>query len=219
MSYSGTPRSRTTVVRVPDRGHYDRATIDAILDEGFVCHVAFAVGDQPYAIPTAYVRSGDDIFVHGSAASRMMRLGEGGCAVCVTVTLVDGLVLARSAFHHSINYRSVVILGRARLISDVAEKTEALRRFTNHLVRPRWEEARQPTSLELKATTVLAICLAESSAKIRSGPPNDDEADKAWRVWAGGVPLQVDALAPVPADDLSPSLAGFDVTRVRFAKV
>ena len=164
-----------------DRGRYDRATIDAILDAGFVCHVAFAVGDQPYAIPTADVRSGDEVFVHGSAASRMMRLGEGGCAMCVTVTLVDGLVLACSAFHHSINYRSVVILGRAR--------------------------------------PVLAISLGESSAKIRSGPPNEDEADKAWRVWAGVVPLQVDALAPVPADDLSPSLAGFDVRRVRCARV
>ena len=219
MSYSGTPRSRTTVVRVPDRGHYDRATIDAILDEGFVCHVAFVVDDPPYAMPTAYVRSGDEVFIHGSAASRMMRLGKGGCGVCVTVTLVDGLVLARSTFHRSINYRSVVILGRARLISDVAEKTEALRRFTNHLVRTQWEEVRQPTALELKATTVLAISLAESSAKIRSGPPNDDEADKAWHVWAGVVPLQVDALAPIPADDLSPALANFDIARVRCANV
>ena len=128
----------------------------------------------------------------------MMRLGEGGGAVCVTVTLVDGLVLARSAFHHSIDYRSVVILGRGRLIGDVAEKTEALRRFTNHLVRNRWEEMRRPTALELKATTVLAISLAESSAKIRRGPPNDEEADKASRV---------------------PSFAAFDVTRVRCAKV
>jgi uncharacterized protein len=212
---SGTPTSRTTVVRVPERGRYDRATIDAILDQGFVCHVAFALGDQPYAIPTGYVRSGDEIFVHGSAASRMIRAIEGGCAVCVTVTLVDGLVLARSAFHHSINYRSVVILGRARVVSDVSEKTEALRCFTNHVVENRWEEVRKPTAQELKATTVVAISLAESSAKTRSGPPNDDEADKAWPVWAGVIPLRVEALAPVPAEDLSASLAGFDVTRIK----
>jgi uncharacterized protein len=212
---SGTPTSRTTVVRVPERGRYDRATIDAILDQGFVCHVAFALGDQPYAISTGYVRSGDEIFVHGSAASRMIRAIEGGCAVCVTVTLVDGLVLARSAFHHSINYRSVVILGRARVVSDVSEKTEALCCFTNHIVENRWEEVRKPTAQELKATTVVAISLAESSAKTRSGPPNDDEADKTWPVWAGVIPLRVEALAPVPAEDLSASLAGFDVTRIK----
>jgi hypothetical protein len=215
MSNSATPTSRTRVVRIPERGQYDRATIDAILDEGFVCHVAFTVGDQPFVIPTGYVRYGDEIFVHGSAASRMIRAIEGGCAVCVTVTLVDGLVLARSAFHHSINYRSVVILGRARLVSDVSEKTEALRCFTNHVVENRWEEVRKPTAQELKATTVVAISLAESSAKTRSGPPNDDEADKAWPVWAGVIPLRVEALAPVPAEDLSASLAGFDVIRLK----
>jgi nitroimidazol reductase NimA-like FMN-containing flavoprotein (pyridoxamine 5'-phosphate oxidase superfamily) len=213
MSNSATPTSRTRVVRIPQRGQYDRATIDASLDEGFVCHVAFTVGDQPFVIPTGYGRYRDEIFVHGSAASRMIRAIEGGCAVCVTVTLVDGLVLARSAFHHSINYRSVVILGRARLVSDVSEKTEALRCFTNHVVENRWEEVRKPTAQELKATTVVAISLAESSAKTRSGPPSDDEADNAWPVWAGVIPLRVEALAPVPAEDLSASLAGFDVTR------
>ena len=200
------PNARTTVVRVPERGHYDRATIDAILDEGFVCHVAFVVDGQPYVIPSGYVRSGDEIFIHGSAASRMIRTLAGGAAVCVTVTLVDGLVLARSAFHHSINYRSVVILGRARTVDDVREKTEALRQFTNHVVRDRWDEVRQPTAQELKATTVLAMHLTESSAKVRSGPPKDDEADSSWPAWAGVIPLKVYALAPVPA--------GFDLARV-----
>jgi nitroimidazol reductase NimA-like FMN-containing flavoprotein (pyridoxamine 5'-phosphate oxidase superfamily) len=133
----------------------------------------------------------------------------------VTATFVDGLVLARSAFHHSINYRSVVILGRARVISDVSEKTEALRRFTNHVVENRWQKVRKPTAQELKATTVVAISLAESSARTRRGPPNDDEADKAWPVWAGVIPLRVEALAPVPAEDLSASLADFGVIRVK----
>ena len=160
------PTRRTTFVRAPTRGRYDRATIDAILDEGFVCHVAFSVDGQPYVIPTGYARSGDQIFIHGSAASRMIRTLQGGTDMWVTVTLVDGLVLARSAFHHSINYRSVVILGRARLIDDPAEKLEALRLVTNHVVPARWEEVRSPTTLELKATTVLAIGLHESSAKI-----------------------------------------------------
>ena len=209
------PTPRTTVVRAPTRGRYDRATIDAILDEGFVCHVAFSVDGQPYVIPTGYVRSGDQIFIHGSAASRMIRTLQDGTDICVTVTFVDGLVLARSAFHHSINYRSVVIVGRARLIDDPAEKLEALRLVTNHVVPARWEEVRSPTTVELKATTVLAIGLHESSAKIRTGPPIDDDEDLDRPVWAGVIPLTTVAGEPLPDEGLPRTLAQFDLRRLR----
>jgi len=181
---------RTRVRRLPERGRYDRSTIDAILDAGFVCHVGFVVDRQPYVIPTGYARVDDRIYIHGSAASRMVRTLAGGVDVCLTVTHVDGLVLARSAFHHSVNYRSVVVLGRARLVVDAAEKMEALRAFTNHVVAGRFNEVRIPSEQELKGTAVLALTLDEASAKVRTGPPKDDEEDLALAVWAGVVPLR-----------------------------
>jgi uncharacterized protein len=193
-----TPTERTQVKRLPKRGKYDRETVFAILDTGFVCHVGFSVDGQPYVIPTNYGRSGDTLYLHGSAASRMLRtLGE-GVPVGVTVTHVDGLVLARSAFHHSVNYRSVVILGTARLVTDPAEKMEALRVFTEHVMKGRWDDVRQPTEQELKATTVLALPLEEVSAKVRTGGPIDDEADYALPVWAGVLPLETSVKKPVP---------------------
>jgi nitroimidazol reductase NimA-like FMN-containing flavoprotein (pyridoxamine 5'-phosphate oxidase superfamily) len=192
------PTERTQVKRLPKRGHYDRETVYGILDSAFVCHVGFSVGGQPYVIPTNYGRSGDTMYVHGSAASRMLKTLSGGVPVCVTVTHVDGLVLARSAFHHSVNYRSVVILGTARLLEQPAEKMEALRLFTEHVMKGRWDDVRQPTEQELKATTVLAIPLEEVSAKVRTGGPVDEEADYSLPVWAGVLPLETVAKEPVP---------------------
>ena len=192
-----TPTERTQVKRLPKRGKYERETVFAILDAGFVCHVGFSVDGQPYVIPTNYGRSGDTIYLHGSAASRMLRTLSEGVRVSVTVTHVDGLVLARSAFHHSVNYRSVVILGTARLVNDPAEKLEALRVFTEHVMKGRWEDVRQPTEQELKATTVLALPLEEVSAKVRTGGPVDDEADYTLPVWAGVLPLETTVKEPV----------------------
>lgn len=192
-----TPTERTQVKRLPKRGKYERETVFAILDAGFVCHVGFSVDGQPYVIPTNYGRSGDTIYLHGSAASRMLRTLSEGVRVSVTVTHVDGLVLARSAFHHSVNYRSVVILGTARLVTDPAEKMEALRVFTEHVMKGRWDDVRQPTEQELKATIVLALPLKEVSAKVRTGGPIDDEADYTLPVWAGVLPLETMAKEPV----------------------
>src|SRR5271166_791991 len=191
------PTERTQVKRLPKRGHYDRETVYQILDTAFVCHVGFSVDGQPYVIPTNYGRSGDALYLHGSAASRMLKTLSGGVPVCVTVTIVDGLVLARSAFHHSVNYRSVVILGKAQLVEDPAEKMEALRIFTEHVMKGRWDDVRQPTEQELKATTVLALPLEEVSAKIRTGGPVDDEADYTLPVWAGVLPLETVAREPL----------------------
>jgi nitroimidazol reductase NimA-like FMN-containing flavoprotein (pyridoxamine 5'-phosphate oxidase superfamily) len=193
-----TPTERTQVKRLPKRGNYERETVFAILDAGFVCHVGFSVDGQPYVIPTNYGRSGDIIYLHGSAASRMLRTLSEGVRVSVTVTHVDGLVLARSAFHHSVNYRSVVMLGTARLVDDPAEKMEALRVFTEHVMKGRWDDVRQPTEQELKATTVLALPLEEVSAKVRTGGPIDDEEDYALSVWAGVLPLETAAKEPLP---------------------
>jgi nitroimidazol reductase NimA-like FMN-containing flavoprotein (pyridoxamine 5'-phosphate oxidase superfamily) len=192
------PTERTQVKRLPKRGHYDPETVYNILDSGFVCHVGFQVDGQPYVIPTNYGRAGDTLYLHGSAASRMLKTLSAGVPVCVTVTHVDGLVLARSAFHHSVNYRSVVILGTARLVEDPPEKMEALRIFTEHIMKGRWNDVRQPTELELKATTVLALPLKEVSAKVRTGGPVDDEADYALPVWAGVLPLETVAKEPAP---------------------
>jgi nitroimidazol reductase NimA-like FMN-containing flavoprotein (pyridoxamine 5'-phosphate oxidase superfamily) len=202
---------RTRLRRYPVRGVFDRAAVYRILDEGFVCHVAFVVDGQPYAIPTGYARAGDVIYLHGSAASRMVRSLGDGLDVCVTVTLVDGLVLARSAFHHSMNYRSVVVLGRARLVSDPAEKSAALRAFTNHIVPDRWDALRPVTPQELAATSVLALPIEEASAKVRSGPPRDDDDDLAWPVWAGVVPMALRCGEPVPDDHVRPDVAPFDI--------
>lgn len=183
--------ARTTLKRLPKRGHYERETVYGILDEGFVCHVGFVVDGRPFVIPTGYGRAGDQLYIHGSAASRMLRSLREGIDVCVTVTLVDALVLARSSFHHSMNYRSVVIFGRAQVVEDEDEKMEALRVFTDHIMRGRWEDARLPNQTELRQTMVLALPLAEASAKIRTGPPIDDEEDYELPVWAGELPLRL----------------------------
>jgi nitroimidazol reductase NimA-like FMN-containing flavoprotein (pyridoxamine 5'-phosphate oxidase superfamily) len=191
------PTQRTQVKRLPDRGAYDAETVFKILDEGLICHVGFSVDGQPYVIPTGFARVEDTLYIHGSAASRMLRTLAEGVQVCVTVTLLDGLVLARSAFHHSMNYRSVVMLGRATPVSDAAEKIKALEAFTEHIVRGRWNDVRLPTEAELKATTVLALPLAEVSAKIRTGPPKDDAEDYDLPIWAGVVPLTITPAAPI----------------------
>jgi nitroimidazol reductase NimA-like FMN-containing flavoprotein (pyridoxamine 5'-phosphate oxidase superfamily) len=188
---------RTTLKRLPDRGEYDRQIVYSILDEGFVCHVGFAFDGHPYVIPTSYGRIGDRLYIHGSAASRMLRSLAGGIPVCVTVTLVDGLVLARSAFHHSINYRSVVIFGTAQLVEDEEGKLAALAALTEHIIPGRWAEVREPNGQELKGTTVLAVSLVEISAKIRTGPPKDDEEDYSVPAWAGELPLRLVGLAPI----------------------
>jgi len=193
-----TPTERTQIKRLPKRGNYDRETVYSILDTAFVCHVGFSVDGQPFVIPTNYGRSGDTLYLHGSAASRMLKTLSGGVPVCVTVTHVDGLVLARSAFHHSVNYRSVVILGKAQPVEDLAEKMEALRIFTEHVMKGRWNDVRIPTEQELKATIVLSLPLEEVSAKVRTGGPIDDEADYALPVWAGVLPLETVAKTPLP---------------------
>jgi len=199
MNDTTTKTDRTRVKRLPDRGRYDRETIYPILDEAFICHVGYVFEGQPYVIPTGFARIGDDLYLHGSSASRMLRNLSKGIDVCVTVTLVDGLVLARSAFHHSINYRSVVILGKAQLVEDIDEKNRALEAFTEHVVPGRWADVRWPTELELKATSVLKLPIEEASAKIRTGDPKDDQQDYAMDIWAGVLPLSAEA--GVPIDD------------------
>jgi uncharacterized protein len=189
--------NRTKLKRIPKRGDFDRETVYKILDEAFICHIGFTVDGQTFVIPTAYGRKGDTLFVHGSAASRMMREMSKSIDVCVTVTLVDGLVLARSAFHHSMNYRSVVIFGNAEIIDDEAEKNDALFAFTEHLIKGRWDDVRPPNSKELKATTVLRLPINEASAKIRTGDPIDDEEDYSLDVWAGVIPLKLSTEKPV----------------------
>jgi nitroimidazol reductase NimA-like FMN-containing flavoprotein (pyridoxamine 5'-phosphate oxidase superfamily) len=191
------PTERTRVLRESHRGAYDRETIDKILDEGFVCHVGFSVDGQPFVIPTLYARVGDAIYFHGSAASRMLRNVGEGLFVCVTVTLTDGFVLARSVFNHSMNYRSVVALGRAILVDAAEEKLEALHAFTEKILAGRWNDARQPNEKELKATSILRLPLTEVSAKIRVGPPEDDAPDYALPVWAGVIPLSLTPGAPI----------------------
>ena len=206
MTERFTPTERTTLKRLPKRGAYEREVVYQILDEGFVCHVGFVADGRPFVIPTAYGRVGDTLYLHGSAASRMLRALAGGIEVCVAVTLVDGLVLARSAFHHSINYRSVMIFGTASAVDGAEEKLEALRAFSEHLVPHRWDEVRAPTQSELRATLVLRLPLVEVSAKVRTGPPLDDEADYELPVWAGLIPLKVVAAAPIPDPRLRPGV-------------
>lgn len=197
---SFTPTERTGLKRLPKRGEYDRAAVYQILDEAFICHVGFVVDNKPVVIPTAFARIENDLYIHGSAASRMLRAVGEGIDVCVTVTLVDGLVLARSAFHHSINYRSVVIFGNAAVVDDPDEKMTALHAFTDHIVPKRWEDVRPPDDSELQATLVLKLPLAEVSAKVRTGPPIDDEEDYKLPIWAGVVPLSLIAGAPLGDD-------------------
>jgi nitroimidazol reductase NimA-like FMN-containing flavoprotein (pyridoxamine 5'-phosphate oxidase superfamily) len=191
------PTDRTQVVREPHRGAYDCETIYAILDEGLVCHIGFSVETQPYVIPTMFARVQHAVYFHGSAASRMLRNLSAGLPVCLTVTLTDGIVLARSVFNHSMNYRSVVALGKAVLVEDAGEKLAALHAFTEKILPGRWNEARQPSEKELKATSILRLPLEEASAKVRVGPPEDDAEDYALRVWAGVIPLQLAAGVPI----------------------
>ena len=188
---------RTTLGRHPERGTHERETVNQILDEGFVCHVGFVSDGQPYVIPTGYARVDDHIYLHGSAASRMLRNLEKGIAMCVTVTLLDGLVMARAAFSHSMNYRSVVVLGKASVVEGQEEKMAALQAITEHIVPGRWAEARWPTPQELKATTVLKLPLTEASAKIRTGGPKDKEEDLDYPIWAGVLPLSLVPGKPV----------------------
>lgn len=188
--------------RVPKRGTHDRAVIDAILDEAPVCHLGFVDGGQPFVIPTLHARAGDELLLHGSSAGRAMRTLAAGAPVCVTATLVDGLVLARSAFHHSVNYRSVVLLGRARLVEGPEAKAAALEAFTEKLVPGRWPEIRWPSRQELKGTAVLALPIGEGSAKVRTGGPVDEIEDYALDAWAGTIPLRTVAGDPVPDPEL-----------------
>jgi uncharacterized protein len=212
-NYTATPRTR--IRRLPKRGNYDKSAVHAILDQGFICHVGFAVDAQPYVIPTIYARDDATLFVHGAAVSRMLRTLTQAVPVCITVTLLDGLVLARSAFHHSLNYRSVVMLGNARLVDDADQKLRALHLITNHVVPARWEEARTPNELELRQTSVLALPLEEVSAKIRSGPPIDDDEDYARPIWAGVVPVETRLATPIDDGRLLPGVADFDLARIR----
>ncbi|HWZ98254.1 MAG TPA: pyridoxamine 5'-phosphate oxidase family protein [Candidatus Dormibacteraeota bacterium] len=206
------PTERTRVVREPQRAVYDRGAIYEILDEGFVCHVGFTADSQTYVIPTMYARVEDSIYFHGSAASRMLRNISNGVSVCITVTLTDGLVLARSVFNHSMNYRSVVALGIAKLVDDPAEKLNALHAFTEKILPGRWNDARQPNEKELRATSILRLPLTEISAKVRIGPVEDDTDDYALPVWAGIVPLRLVADAPIRDERCDSSLTIPDYT-------
>src|SRR5215471_19717571 len=197
MSEIQTPTQRTRVVREPQRAVYDRAAVYRILDEGFICHVGFTVDHQPFVIPTSYGRRDANLYIHGSAASRLLRGMKEGVPICVTVTLLDGLVLARSVFNHSMNYRSVVILGKASLVEDGEEKLAALRVLSEHILPGRWDDARQPNDRELKATSVLRVPIDEFSAKVRTGPPIDDAEDMNFPTWAGVLPLEIKAGTPV----------------------
>jgi nitroimidazol reductase NimA-like FMN-containing flavoprotein (pyridoxamine 5'-phosphate oxidase superfamily) len=194
---------RTELRRIPDRGSHDWTTINQILDAGFLAHVAFCVDRQPFVIPTLYGRDGERLYLHGSAASRMLRELETGIPACVTVTLVDGLVLARSAFDHSMNYRSIIAFGSARKVVDPQQKLKSLRVISEHLIAGRWADVRGPSEKELKATTVLEFSIEEASAKVRSGPPRDDERDYGLPVWAGVLPLEVKSRPPIPDGQLA----------------
>jgi uncharacterized protein len=205
MSETQMPTVRTRVVREPHRAVYDRETVYRILDEGFLCHVGFAVDGQPYVIPTSYGRKDANLYIHGSTASRMLRNLQVGLPVCVTVTLLDGLVFARSVFNHSMNYRSVLILGKATLVQDPVEKLEALRVLAEHIIPGRWADARQPNERELKQTSVLRLPIEEFSAKVRTGPPIDDEEDYSFPTWAGVVPLEMRPGEPINDSKLDPA--------------
>jgi hypothetical protein len=213
MSQPYTPTPRTRLVREPDRAVYDREAAYRILDEGFLCHVGFAVDGQPFVIPTSYGRKDDCLYIHGSAASRMLRQMKESIPVCITVTLLDGLVLARSIFNHSMNYRSVVVLGKATLVDDPAEKLEALRLLSEHIIPGRWADSRQPNEKELKATSVLRLLIEEFSAKVRQGPAIDDEEDYSFPTWAGVVPLQMTVGEPIDDARLMPGRSVPDYAR------
>jgi len=197
--------ARTRLKRLPKRASYDREVINSLLDTALVCHVGFVIDAQPYVIPTLQVRIGDRLYIHGSAASRMLGNAANGTPLAVTVTHIDGLVMARSAFHHSVNYRSVIILGVATLVTGHAEKLAVMKGLIDHVAPGRWEHIRQPSEKELDATSVLSIPIDEASAKLRSGGPIDDEADYALPIWAGEIPLATTVLAPVADSRLNPS--------------
>ncbi len=218
VSQPKAPSPRTRLRRMPARADYERDTIVAILDEGMVAHLGFAMDGQPYVVPTLHARVGDQIYFHGSSASRTVRALAAGAPMCLTVTLLDGLVLARSAVHHSVNYRSVVVLGQARAIVDPAEKTAAIEAFTERLIPGRWEEARWPTAKELKAIQVLALPLDEASAKLRVGGPVDDEEDYALDTWAGVIPLRTVAGEPIPDERLPKGVPPSPAARAWAAK-
>jgi uncharacterized protein len=204
---------RTELRRLPDRGSHDRETIDSILDAGFLAHVGFCLDGQPFVIPTLYGRDGERLYLHGSAASRMLRELETCVVACVTVTLVDGLVLSRSAFDHSMNYRSVVAFGTARKVVDPEQKVKSLRAISEHLIAGRWADVRGPSQQELKATTVLEFSIEEASSKVRSGPPLDDVSDYGLPVWAGVLPLEIKSRPPIPDDKLVEGIALPDYVR------
>ena len=204
MSQPYVPTPRTRLVREADRAVYDREAAYRILDEGFLCHVGFVTDGQPFVIPTSYGRRDDSLFIHGSAASRMLRTVKESVPVCITVTLLDGLVLARSIFNHSMNYRSVVVLGKATLVDDPVEKIEALRLLSEHIIPGRWADSRQPNERELKATSILRVPIDEFSAKVRKGPVVDDEEDYAFPTWPGVVPLEMVAGEPIDDERLNP---------------
>ncbi len=199
MTQAFIPSKRSKLVRLPKRGSHERAAVYAVLDAGFICHIGYAIDGQPYVTPTAYWREGDSVYWHGSSASRMLRTLEKGVECCLTVTHLDGLVLARSAFHHSLNYRSAMLFGKAHKVEDAAEKLARLEAFVERLYPGRWPELRPATAAELKSTTVLGMRIDEASAKMRSGNPVDDEEDYALPIWAGVVPIQ--SVAGAPADD------------------
>jgi hypothetical protein len=213
-----TPSSRVRVRRLPKRGHYDRATLHGVLDAGFICHVGYVIDGQPYVTPTAYWRDGDQVYWHGSSASRMLRAQSAGIPVCVTVTHLDGLVVARSGFHHSINYRSAMLFGKAEKVEDKAEKEAAMAAFVDRVYPGRWQTLRPVNNQEMKATTILRMAIDEASAKIRTGPPVDDDEDYSLPIWAGVIDLhtmvgkissdpRLKAGVPVP-EDIRPYAAG-----------
>src|SRR5580658_1818022 len=210
---------RTELRRIPNRGSHDWETINQILDAGFLAHVGFCVDGQPFVIPTLYGRDGEKLYLHGSAVSRMLRELETGIPTCVTVTLVDGLVLARSAFHHSMNYRSVVAFGSARRIADPEQKVESLRIISEHIIAGRWVDVRKPREKELKATTELEFSISEASSKVRSGPPLDDEIDYELPVWAGVLPLEMTSRPPVADDRLAKGVTLPDYVRRYDARI
>ena len=213
MNDTITQTERTRLRRLPKRGAFDRETVYSILDESFICHIGFSVDGQPYVIPTGFGRIDDVLYIHGSSASRMLRTLSGGVEMCFTTTLVDGLVLARSAFHHSINYRSVVVLGTVTLVDDLDEKNRALEAITDHIVPGRWADVRWPNELELKATSVLKLPIEEASAKIRTGPPIDDDEDYELNIWAGVLPLKLGHGDPLDDDRLNDGLVAPDNVR------
>jgi nitroimidazol reductase NimA-like FMN-containing flavoprotein (pyridoxamine 5'-phosphate oxidase superfamily) len=212
-----TPTKRTRLKRLPQRASYERRIIYEILDEAFVCHVGFIDSDQPVVIPTAYGRRGNMLYLHGSAASRLLRALANRTPICVTVTLLDGLVLARSAFHHSMNYRSVVIFGAASVVKSLRQKLSALRAISEHILRGRWADVRRPSKIELKQTLVVRLSLREASAKVRSGPPVDEEADYNLPVWAGEMPLSLAFRKPIADSRLRPGIQ--TPTYIRSARV